>query len=101
MPYRQLGLPEALRCRLAYHWNRRRFWRGRSLWKIIGAVGAADAVGIGTRRDSAGRPSRNVWLDDQEFPSWARGAERPHGGAACFEKLHELGTESRSEVWLG
>src|SRR6516164_488066 len=44
--------------------------------KVAGLVRTADVVGAGTRCDAACRTSGNVWVDDQELSSRARGAKR-------------------------
>src|SRR5262249_45454173 len=101
MPDRQLGLSEALRRRVAHHRNRRGVRRSRRFRQTAGVIRAADALGSGTGCNSTGRTSGNVRLDDEELPSGTRRAEWSDGGAAGFEKLHELRTEPRSEIWMG
>src|SRR5262249_11072640 len=60
-----------------------------------------DAMGIRARGDAAGRSARDVRDDDEELPSWAGGAERPHGGAAGEGEFHEQRRGARSKGRLG
>ena len=81
VPHRQRGVSRPLRSRLAHHRYGRRVRRGGGQRQAAGPDRTADGLGARPRRDAAGRPARDVRLDDQELPSRARGAERPDRGA--------------------
>ena len=69
--------------------------------RLLGLVGAADALGARPRRDAAGRPARDVRHDDQELSSRAGRAERPDGGAAGEGRLHQQRGRARGAHRLG
>ena len=101
MPHRQRGLSRPLRPRLAHHRHRRRVRRGGGLRQGARAHRAADGLGAGAGGHPAGRPARDVRIDDQELPSRPRRAERPDRGAPGLAQLHQHRGRPRRQERLG
>ena len=73
--------------------------RRRRAARLLGLTEQQMVWALGPRGDPAGRPARDVRIDDQELPSRARGAERPDRGAAGLAQLHQhRGRASRARA---